>query len=167
LFFPFFAFFFATIRAGQGMKLLGIRDLELVIFLFTFKCDFCVVKSIHDSDAVLGRYLFTGIVELLALIAPIKVSSITNDLSRGSGVLNTLGGNLGAMDRFNVFNWDKECMVVKAFKLEGVFAFTNGEGLRNTFTFELLSYELSFLKYLGFVLNLSGFSLLLLSYLGS
>jgi hypothetical protein len=149
------------------MKLLGIRDLELMIFLFTFKCNFSVVKSIHDSDAVLGRYLFAGIVELLALIAPIKVSSITNDFTRGSGVLNTLGGNLGAMDRFNVFNWDKESMVVKAFKLEGVFAFTDGEGLRNTFTFELLSYELSFLKYLGFILNLSVLGLFSLSYLRS
>lgn len=99
------------------MKLLGIGDLELVIFLFTFKCDFGVVKSIHDSDAVLGRYLFAGVVELLALIAPIEVSSITNDLSRGSGILNTLGGNLGAMDIFNAFNWDKESVVVKAFKL--------------------------------------------------
>ncbi len=149
------------------MKLLGIRDLELMIFLFTFKCNFGVVKSIHDSDAVLGRYLFAGIVELLALIAPIKFSSIANDLSRGSGVLNTLGGNLGAMNRFNVFNWDKESMVVKAFKLEGIFSFTNGEGLRNTFTFELLSYELSFLKYLGFILNLSALGLFSLSYLRS
>ena len=149
------------------MKLLGIRNLELMIFLFTFKCNFCVVKSIHDSDAVLGRYLFAGIVELLALIAPIKVSSIANDLSRGSGVLNTLGGNLGAMDRFDVFNWDKESMVVKAFKLEGVFAFTDGEGLRNTFTFEFLSYKLSFLKYLSLILSWNDFGLFCLSYLGS
>lgn len=89
LFFPFFPFFLATIRARQGVKLFTVRNLELVVFFLAFKYDFGVKKSVHNSNAVLDRYLFAGVVELLALIAPIEVGSIAYDFSRGSGVLNT------------------------------------------------------------------------------
>lgn len=68
---PLFTFFLATIRTGEGLKLLGIGNPKLVAFLLTLKGDLSVEESVHHLDIMLGRHLFAVVVEFLALIAPI------------------------------------------------------------------------------------------------
>lgn len=70
------------------MKLLSVADLKLMSSLVTSQGNLGVVQTVHYCDAVLGRYLFAGIVELFALIAPIKVG-VTNDFGRSSGIFDT------------------------------------------------------------------------------
>jgi hypothetical protein len=99
------------------MKLLGVRDLKLVLSLFALKCNLWGIESIYYHNTILGRYLFAGIIELSTFVAPIICT--TNNLGRGGGVLNTFRDDMrDDFHTFNRFNWYKEGMIVKALKLK-------------------------------------------------
>lgn len=119
-----------------------------MVSLFTLKNDLGCVKTIYYLNAVLGRYLFAGIVEFLTFVAPIKICCVTNNLRRGNGSINTLSAHhdLRDLDTLNLLNGDEESVIVKALKLKRVLSFTNTVGLRKTFTLEFLGKKSCFLK---------------------
>lgn len=90
-----------------------------MIFFLTFKGDLSTVKTIYDNNSMLGRNLFAIIVELSTFIAPFFYTRGQNNLGRGCGILNTFRYIWNYYD-FHIFkslNWDKESMIVEAFKL--------------------------------------------------